>query len=194
MFAHKLELTVGFVVALTRCMMNESPLCWNLGINNKVQCNKQALFLWWASHQICRSDGHLTRYVKLWIAHAPGMPGTFSTSPRISDPDMHHGMCVTHVPWCIPGSPLSVFLWSRWRGKSSRRSRRMSNTQFYVSGKRPMLIYRSLIVDSWDLFFHRHRDRCVDVQVPVKKEQYTGIMDHVTIKQNQTITERDFEK
>ena len=24
--------------------------------------------------------------------------------PLISDPGMHHGTCVTHVPWCMPGS------------------------------------------------------------------------------------------
>ena len=32
--------------------------------------------------------GSLARYVKLRVAHAPGMPGT------------HHGTCVTHVLWC----------------------------------------------------------------------------------------------
>ena len=44
------------------------------------------------------------------------MPGTFSPSPRVSDPDMHHGTYVTHVPWCMPGSLTSGFFWSRWRG------------------------------------------------------------------------------
>ena len=24
--------------------------------------------------------------------------------PRVSDPDMHHGTCLTHVPWCMSGS------------------------------------------------------------------------------------------
>ena len=24
--------------------------------------------------------------------------------PLFSDPDMHHGTCVTHVPWCMSGS------------------------------------------------------------------------------------------
>ena len=24
--------------------------------------------------------------------------------PIVSDPGMHHGTCVTHVPWCMPGS------------------------------------------------------------------------------------------
>ena len=34
-------------------------------------------------------------------AHEPGMPGTFSPQARVSDPDMHHGTCVKHVPWCM---------------------------------------------------------------------------------------------
>ena len=67
-------------------------------------------FLWlsaWASCQIR----------KIACAHAPGMPGTFSPSPQVSDPDMHHGTCVTHVPWCMPGSLTSGFLWNRRRGE-----------------------------------------------------------------------------
>ena len=51
--------------------------------------------------------------------------------------------CITAHAWltcreCMPGSLISDFLWSRWRGKRSRYSRRMCNTIFYVSGKRPM--------------------------------------------------------
>ena len=84
--------------------------------------------------------GPLARYVKLRVAYAPGMPGTFSPPPWVREPDMHHGTCVPHVSWCMPGSLTSGLLWSRWRGKRSRHSRRMRNPQFYVSGKRP--IYR----------------------------------------------------
>ena len=87
---------------------------------------------WW-----CVLYGPLIRYVKLRVAHAPGMPGTFSPPPRVSDPGMHHGTCVTQVPWCIPG--VSGSIWSRWRGKRSRHSRHMHNPQFYVCGKRPMV-------------------------------------------------------
>ena len=54
--------------------------------------------------------GPLVRYVKLRVAHAPGMPGTFSHPPRFNDPDM---------PWCMPGSLTSGFLLIRWRGKRS---------------------------------------------------------------------------
>ena len=59
------------------------------------------------------------RYATLRVTHAPAM--TFSPPPLVSDPDIHHGTCVTHVPWCIPGSLTSYFLWSRRRGKRSRR-------------------------------------------------------------------------
>ena len=45
------------------------------------------------------------------------MPGTFSPPPQVNHPDMHHGTCMTHVPWCIPGSLTSGFHWSRWQGK-----------------------------------------------------------------------------
>ena len=50
------------------------------------------------------NNGPLARYEKLRVAHAPGMPGTFFPPPRVGDPDMHHGTCVKHVPWCMPGS------------------------------------------------------------------------------------------
>ena len=87
----------------------------------------------------------LTRYVKLRVALATRMPGTFSPPPRVSDPDMHHATCVAHVSWCMLGSLTSGFHWSRLREKHSRHSRRMLNPQFYVSGKRSM---------SW----HHHED------------------------------------
>ena len=59
--------------------------------------------------------GPLARYVKLRVAHSPGMPGTFSSPQRLNDPDMHHGTCVTRVPWCMLGSLTSGFILSRWR-------------------------------------------------------------------------------
>ena len=71
------------------------------------------------------------------------MPGTFSPPPWVREPNMHHGTCVTYVPWCMPGSLTSGFLWSRWRGKRSRHSRRMRNPHLNVTGKRPMDEYTS---------------------------------------------------
>ena len=97
------------------------------------------LINWWCKEPTYQQPLHgpLTIYVKLRVVHAPGMPGTFSPPLQVSDPNMHHGTCVTHVPWCKLGSLMSSFLWSQWWGKHSRHSWRMRNPQFYVSGKRP---------------------------------------------------------
>ena len=91
----------------------------------------------WAFYQIRK---------KFWVTHTPGIPGTFSPQLRISDPDMHHGTCVTHVPWCMPGSLTKGILWGRWRGKRSRHSRRMRNKKFCASGKRPITTYLALYI------------------------------------------------
>ena len=83
----------------------------------------------WASCQIC----------KIEVVHVPGMLRTFSPPPRVSDPDMHHSTCMTRVPWCMPGSLTSGFLWSWWWGKRSQHSRLTCIPQFYISGKRPII-------------------------------------------------------
>ena len=85
---------------------------------SQTACIAESVSMHWHHH------GPPSRYVKLRVAHASGMPGTFSPPPRVSDPDMHHGTCVTHVPWCMPGWLTSGFLWRRWWGKRSRHSRR----------------------------------------------------------------------
>ena len=102
---------------------------------------------------ICVMDfsphGPLTRYGKLRIAHALG---TFSPLLRVNDPDMQHGRCMKHVPWCMPGWLTSGFLWSRWRGKRSRLSRRMHNPQIHVSSERPKFWYYFVLF----CFSHRY--------------------------------------
>ena len=74
--------------------------------------------MWLGVHQSTRYPWASCQIRKIAGAHALGMPGTFSPSPQVSDPDMHHGTCVTHVPWCMPGSLTSSFLWNRRRGKT----------------------------------------------------------------------------
>ena len=79
-----------------------------------VYKNMEALFFINDIYVACSSTethGPLARYVKLRVAHAPGMPGMFFPPPRVIDPDMHHGTCITL------GSLTSGFLWSRWREK-----------------------------------------------------------------------------
>ena len=87
------------------------------------------------------------------VGHAPGMPGTFSQPPLVSDPDMHHGICLPHVPWCMPRSLTSGFLWSR-RGDLSRHSRYKCNTQFCVTSKRPMLLLAMPVPGDCKLLFN----------------------------------------
>ena len=83
--------------------------------------------------------GPLTRYVKLRVAHAPGMPGTISPPPtsketagkrpRHASRHVRHERAGMHVGIANP--------W--WREKCYRYSRRMRSVPFYVSGKKPML-------------------------------------------------------
>ena len=68
-----------------------------------------------------------TRYAKWRVLHAPGMLWTFSPSPRVSNPDLHHDTGVTHVPWSMTGSLTSGFLWFWYRGKRFRYCRCMRN-------------------------------------------------------------------
>ena len=50
----------------------------------------------------------------------------------------HRGLA-THVPWCMPGSLTSSFLWSQWRGKRSQRSHTCAirNITYLVRGPCP---------------------------------------------------------
>ena len=93
-------------------------------------------FFLWTSYQMCEIAG----------CACAGNAGNVSPPPLVSDPDMHHDTCVTHVPWCMPGSLTSRFLWSQWRGKRFRHSRRMRNPSLYVSGKRPMQRIRYCVI------------------------------------------------
>ena len=73
-----------------------------------------------------------------WVAHAPGMPGTFSLPPtsketasersRHASRHVRHACAVMHVGIAKP----------RWCGKRSRHFRCMQNPHFYLSCKRPI--------------------------------------------------------
>ena len=104
----------------------------------------------------------LARYVKLRVAHAPGMRETFSATSRVSDLDMHHSAWLTNVPGCMPGLLISGFLWNRWRWKRSRHSQCMCNPHFYESGKRPMELYFSYYCRLSDPTVYKHR--CLEGQ------------------------------
>ena len=125
--------------------------CWLvlLSINSKTRKKDSCAFMtgciWcclWFQNQCmcCLCHGPLTRYVNCVLRMRRDCWERFPRhqlqwKTQVSDPGMHHGTCVTHVPWCMPGS-----LFCGGRGKRSRHSRRMRNPQFYISGKRPIAI------------------------------------------------------
>ena len=113
-------------------------------------------------HRLDR-NGPLTRYVKMWIVHAREYRERFprhqlQRKSLVSDPGMHHGTCVKHVPWCmseyltrvdgenVPGIPdgcaTRYFTYLEWhRGwKTSQVSGKIS---VYQSKKRKKRISNS---------------------------------------------------
>ena len=117
--------------------------------------------------------GPLTRYAKSRVAHAPGMPGAFSPpptpretankQPRHASRHVRDACAVMHVGIAT----------RRWREK---RSRRMRNPQFYVSGKRPVDLDSVWLLVFWDRkaveqnprYQHRNYD-CKRLIVPTDK-------------------------
>ena len=99
------------------------------------------------------SHGPLVRHVKLQVVHAPGMQGMFSPSPRVSDSAMHHGTCVMHVPWCMPGA---VFYENGGGEKHSRHSRRMRNPHFtyLVRGPWDRALHCTVQMPCWRWWVH----------------------------------------
>ena len=45
-----------------------------------------------------------------------GNTGNVVPPPRVSNPDIHHDVCMTHVSWCMPGSLTNGCLWSQCHG------------------------------------------------------------------------------
>ena len=109
---------------------------------------------------------------------------------------MHHGTCVTHVPWCMPGSLNSGFLNSRWWGKRSRHSRRIRNPQFSISSKRSMvggwqsimiygygwfgLIFNLIYIEFWTAgsrYIYRHTNTD-PINIKVTSHERWGLSNH----------------
>ena len=86
----------------------------------------------------CRDHGPLTRYVKLQVAHAPGMPGTFSPAADFKgNRKLAIPTCITARAWrtcrdaCRDRAPAVT-------GKTFPAFPAHAHLQFCVSGKRPM--------------------------------------------------------
>ena len=54
--------------------------------------------------------------------------------------------CVADVSWCMPGSLISGFLWSQWRGKRPWHWRRMGHPHFGLSGKKPIALWHGCVI------------------------------------------------
>ena len=87
------------------------------------------------------THGPLTRYVKLQVAHAPGMPGTFSPAADFKgNRKLAIPTCVTARAWrtcrdaCRDRAPAVT-------GKTFPAFPAHAHLQFCVSGKRPMGTY-----------------------------------------------------
>ena len=82
--------------------------------------------------------GPLTRYVKLQVAHAPGMPGTFFPPPPISkETDSWRSRHASrHVRDARAVMHVGI-AYLRWQGKRSRHSRRMHTRNFAYLARGP---------------------------------------------------------
>ena len=83
-------------------------------------------YIWWINitpyqtkRQVSHFDWRVKNNVTIWASYqirniagcaCAGNAGNvfprrrFQRKPLVSDPGMHHGTCVTHVPWCMSGS------------------------------------------------------------------------------------------
>ena len=95
-------------------------------ILSRPQCVKVNKHIWW--WKVCSKKYTLSGFVVFWFHSVLHMPWAsyqirkiagcacarnagnvfphcrFQRKPLVSDPGMHHGTCVTHVPWCMSGS------------------------------------------------------------------------------------------
>ena len=115
-----------FIVLLLSPLCQFQMIIWYLQSAITVDCLSMFIHFY-IPVQLWSSTYQFNVSISIWAscqiqniasAHAPGMPGNFSPPPQVSDPDMHHGTCCTQVPWCMPGSLASGFLWSPPRGKN----------------------------------------------------------------------------
>ena len=106
--------------------------------------------------------------------------GNVFPPPLVSDPDMHHGTCVTHAPWCMSGSLTSGFLWSPGGGENvpgipSACATR--NFWYLVRGRLrlPTLSYRRYRGDMIEVFKITHGLYYGDVTAGFLQEQKDSI-------------------
>ena len=111
---------------------------WLHGTQITSQLNKRTPF-----HRTTHRHGPLTRYVKLQVAHAPGMPGTFSPAANFKENRLLAiPACITARAWRTCRDACRDRLHAV-TGKTFPAFPAHAHPQFYVSGKRPM----ELVID-----------------------------------------------
>ena len=88
----------------------------------------------------------LARYEKVWVAHAPGMPGTFSPPPRVSNPDMHHGTCVPDNPGACATCNVTYLVGGPWRPHPETCSRPYAIQYRYRQGGIQMHLLNAMFI------------------------------------------------
>ena len=106
---------------------------FNRNVNIFIQENAFEYVLWKMAASFSRLQRASCQICKIGVAPAPGMSGTFSPSPRLSDPDMQHG---TYERDVMHGGIANLWFLLKWM--AGKHTRCMRNPLFCVSGKRPM--------------------------------------------------------
>ena len=114
------------LVLFVLCMCHDITLLWQWKWHTLEFRLIDYIWLLWTFCQLRKIAG----------CTCAGRGNVFSTTTVLQS--RHASRHVTYVPWCMPGSLTGGFIWSRWRGKRSRYSRRMRNPSFYVFCKRPI--------------------------------------------------------
>ena len=96
-----------------------SSVCFLLRGLSDISTSGQAIFSWQWKECLIGLLWQQAVFYKAWASYqirkiagcaCAGNAGNvfprrrFQSKPLVSDPGMHHGTCVTHVPWCMSGS------------------------------------------------------------------------------------------
>ena len=149
-------LTVQLAKAIWACQQLHLHLAMtshaNCNCNCKCSVSKCLYYFQW-----CRSNGPLTRYVKLQVAHAPG------TFPPVADFPVTAGKRSWHASRHVRDARAVMHVgiaYLRWRGKRSRHSRRMRTRNFAYLARGPWSLFFWIMwlhsPTQWVINYHQH--------------------------------------
>ena len=112
-----LHIHIYFVIPLQSVIRVQNIICMihkSLGEVNMIHpCSRDVCLLVKIRTYVSLSTVNrpLAWYVKLGVAHAPGMPGTCSSPPRVNDTAMHHGTYRPILPITLTSLPEN-YMWN----------------------------------------------------------------------------------